>query len=200
MSTFNAASVSTFHSMAVYSKRIAAQLPPQMPAERLRLATRGHSHARRSIPRTGPIHAAVSASIGTQRAARDTSQPLAKHSTARAGPALESRGQVALVRSHACTTLPSAATACRRPDSGRCVALALARPLKAGLLHSGDDVGAVPYGAVLDALRQVVPDRLADVGFVLKTGSSSVWRSGSGSCTYHDGRGRPELPSRRVCF
>ena len=34
-------------------------------------------------------------------------------------PALESRGQVAPVRSHARTTLPSAATACRRPDSGR---------------------------------------------------------------------------------
>ncbi len=56
----------------------------------------------------------------------------------------------------------------RIPDGQ--VALALARHLKAGFLQGGDDVGAAPHGAVLDALRQVVPDQLAGVGLVLQAG------------------------------
>ncbi|MCY4660887.1 MAG: hypothetical protein OXF93_13895 [Acidobacteria bacterium] len=54
------------------------------------------------------------------------------------------------------------------PD--RQVALALARHLQAGFLQGGDDVGAALHGAVLDALRQVVPNQLARVGFVLQAG------------------------------
>ena len=50
------------------------------------------------------------------------------------------------------------------------VAVALARHLKAGLLQSGDDIGAAVHGAVLDALHQVVPYQLARLGFVLKSG------------------------------
>ena len=56
----------------------------------------------------------------------------------------------------------------RIPDGQ--VALALARHLEAGFLQGGDDVGAAPHRAVLDALRQVVPDQLARVGFVLQAG------------------------------
>ena len=56
----------------------------------------------------------------------------------------------------------------RIPDGQ--VPLALARHLKAGFLQGGDHVGAALHGAVLDALRQVVPDQLARVGFVLQAG------------------------------
>ena len=56
----------------------------------------------------------------------------------------------------------------RIPDGQ--VGLALARHLEAGFLQGGDHVGAAPHGAVLDALRQVVPDQLARVGFVLQAG------------------------------
>ena len=53
----------------------------------------------------------------------------------------------------------------------RChVAVALARHVKARLLQGGDDVGAALHGAVLDALHQVVPDQLARLCFVLKSG------------------------------
>ena len=56
----------------------------------------------------------------------------------------------------------------RIPDGQ--IALALARYLEAGFLQGGDHVGAAPHGAVLDALRQVVPDQLAGVGLVLQAG------------------------------
>ena len=48
------------------------------------------------------------------------------------------------------------------------VVLALARHLEAGVLQGGDHVGAVAHRAVLDALREVVRDQLARVGFVLQ--------------------------------
>ena len=57
----------------------------------------------------------------------------------------------------------------RIPDGQ--VALALARQLEAGFLEGGDDVGAALHGAVPDALRQVVPDQLARVGFVPQAGT-----------------------------
>ena len=56
----------------------------------------------------------------------------------------------------------------RIPDGQ--VVLALARHVKAGVLQGGDHVGAALHGAVLDALRQVVPDQLPRVGFVLQAG------------------------------
>ncbi|MCY3846166.1 MAG: hypothetical protein OXH69_21790 [Acidobacteria bacterium] len=56
----------------------------------------------------------------------------------------------------------------RIPDGH--VAVALARHFEAGVLQGGDHVGAALHGAVLDALRQVVPDQLPRVGFVLQAG------------------------------
>ena len=50
------------------------------------------------------------------------------------------------------------------------VVLALARHVEFRLLQRGDDVGAVTYDAVLDALHQVVPDQLARVGLDLQPG------------------------------
>ena len=50
------------------------------------------------------------------------------------------------------------------------VAVALARHFKTRLLQGGDDVGAALHGAVLDALHQVVPEQLARLCFVLKSG------------------------------
>ena len=47
---------------------------------------------------------------------------------------------------------------------------ALARHFKAGVFEGGDDVGAAPHDAVLDALHQVVPDQLARVGLLLQAG------------------------------
>ena len=63
---------------------------------------------------------------------------------------------------------PQSLAVVRIPDGH--VALALARHFEAGVLQGGDHVGAALHGAVLDALRQVVPDQLARVGLVLKAG------------------------------
>ena len=78
--------------------------------------------------------------------------------------------QVAPGRSPARTTLPSAATAARSPGHGGHVASALARHFESRLLQGGDDVGAALHDAVLDALREVVPDQLARVGLDGQTG------------------------------
>ena len=54
--------------------------------------------------------------------------------------------------------------------AGGHVVLALARHVESRLFQGGYHVGAVPNRAVLDPLRQVVPDQLARVGFLFKTG------------------------------
>ena len=54
--------------------------------------------------------------------------------------------------------------------AGGQVVLALAGHLEAGLLQSGNHVGAAPHHAVLDPLQQVVTDELARAGFVLEAG------------------------------
>ena len=51
-----------------------------------------------------------------------------------------------------------------RGIKGRQVVLALARHLEARLLQGCDDIGPVPYRAVLDTLEQVVPDRKVRFG------------------------------------
>jgi len=50
------------------------------------------------------------------------------------------------------------------------VALALTGHFEAGVLQGGDHVGAAPHGAVLDTLREVVPDQLPRVGLVVQAG------------------------------
>ena len=52
----------------------------------------------------------------------------------------------------------------------RQVVLALARHLQARLLQGGDDIGPVPYRAVLDTLEQVVADQFAGGRFERKAG------------------------------
>ena len=50
------------------------------------------------------------------------------------------------------------------------VVLALARYFEARLLERCDNLFAIPHGAVLDALEQVVPDQVAGGGFEPETG------------------------------
>ena len=52
----------------------------------------------------------------------------------------------------------------------RQVVLALARHLQARLLQGGDDIGPVPYRAVLDTLEQVVADQVAGGGLDREAG------------------------------
>ncbi|MCY4660239.1 MAG: hypothetical protein OXF93_10585, partial [Acidobacteria bacterium] len=164
-----APSVSTFHSIAVHNKRIAAQLPPQMPTERLRPITSGRSHARSSIPRILPVAAAVSASMVRNALSATALKLLPSTFSSRAAVvsisarsfssrrwSLEAKSpwfEVMLVQR---SLHPPPFPVVRIPDGQ--VALALAPHLKAGFLEGGDDVGAALHGAVLDALCQVVPD------------------------------------------
>ena len=58
----------------------------------------------------------------------------------------------------------------RRGIQRRQVVLALARHLQARLPQGGDDIGPIPYRAVLDTLEQVVADQVAGGRFERETG------------------------------
>ena len=58
-----------------------------------------------------------------------------------------------------------------RGIQGRQVVLALARHLQARLPQGGDDIGPIPYRAVLDTLEQVVVDQVAGGGFEREAGA-----------------------------
>ena len=79
------------------------------------------------------------------------------------------------------------------------VAGALARHFKAGLLEGGDHVGAALHGAVLDALHEVVPDQLARLCFVLKSGPQRCgFDVGAVSWLLHPGARRVVRPAPAV--
>ena len=59
----------------------------------------------------------------------------------------------------------------RRGIQGRQVVLALARHLQARLPQGGDDIGPIPYRAVLDTLEQVVADQVAGGGLEREAGA-----------------------------
>ena len=162
--------------MPVHDHRIVAQLPAQMPSERLRPPASDRSQPLGSSARTRPAAASVSRSmvrgafLTTRREfPAGCAGSLAVNSSI-SRRSLSRRLRVRPVKSFGLEvkgvqpslqppTVPGLGV--HRGE----VFLALARHFKARLTQRGDDIEAVIHRAVLDALEQVVPDQVAGRGF-----------------------------------
>ena len=163
-------------SMRVHSQRIVAQLPPQIPIQRLRPTTSGRSHALSSSARILPVASSVSRSMELS-AFLTTRRELSpsRSSSLAVSSSISLRSCCSRLRSRSVKSFalevnsvqpsfqppPVAAFGVQRGD----VVLALARHFEARLPQCRDDIGTIPHGSVLDALEQVVPDQVVGGGF-----------------------------------
>jgi len=162
--------------MRVHSHRIVAELPAEMPSQRLRSTISGLGQALDGNWHIRPVASSVSRSIvrgaflATRRefsAGRPSSLAVNSRISLRSlsarvrSPPVKSFGpEVKGVQpSLQPPTVPGL-----RVHRGQ-VFLALARHFQARLPKRGDDIEAVLHRAVLDALNQVVPDQVVGRGF-----------------------------------
>ena len=176
MSKFRPAAVSIRAWMLLDNYRIVAQLPPQMPIQRLRPTASDRSQAIGSSARIRPVAASVSRSMvrGAFLATRREFPAGRAGSLAVNSPislrSLLGRLRIRPVKSFGLEvkgvqpSLQPPAVPGLGVHRGE-VFLALARHFKARLPERGDDIEAVFHRAVLDALEQVVPDQVSGRGF-----------------------------------